>query len=80
MPKRIIDRLPLEIEHSLNRVLESKLSTTIWEKLASEPNYEQKMAELVEENPDITKKRQKLSERHRRLLQIKTRLDKLRDQ
>lgn len=49
------------------------------EKLIGDPNYPEGMAVLVEESPDVLEKRHKLSERQERLLQIKNRLDLLRN-
>ncbi|KIL59206.1 hypothetical protein M378DRAFT_111256 [Amanita muscaria Koide BX008] len=73
--KRIIDILPLTIEHSLNHTLNSTLHENFLEKLMRTPNYTQKMAELAEEDADVVEKRHVLSERIERLLQIKRRLD-----
>ncbi|KAM6493629.1 P-loop containing nucleoside triphosphate hydrolase protein [Amanita muscaria] len=77
--KRLADSLPLTIERSLNRALDSTLSKRLLEKLMGDPNYAESMAVLVEESPDLLEKRHKLSERQERLLQIKNRLDRLRN-
>ena len=73
------DNLPLTIERSLNRALDSTLSKRLLEKLIGDPNYAERMADLVEESQDLMEKRHKLSERQERLLQIKSRLDRLRN-
>ncbi|KIL59205.1 hypothetical protein M378DRAFT_1017544 [Amanita muscaria Koide BX008] len=75
--KRMTDNLPLTIEHSLNRTLDSTLSKRLLEKLIGDPNYAERMAVLAEESPDLMEKRHRLSERQERLLQIKNRLDRL---
>ncbi|KAF8637496.1 hypothetical protein AX17_002781 [Amanita inopinata Kibby_2008] len=73
--KRIIDHLPLTIEHSLNRALDSALELKLLAKLTSAPNFAQRVVELMGESPEITEKRRSLTERKERFLQIRNRLD-----
>jgi len=69
--KRIVDYMPLTVEHSLNRALDSALHNNLINDLTREPNFSQKASELLAESEDITEKRRVLIEQKDRLLQIR---------
>ncbi|KAG1876589.1 P-loop containing nucleoside triphosphate hydrolase protein [Suillus subalutaceus] len=76
--KRIIDHIPLTIEHALHHALAKQLSqsllTSLLTDVASGPNFSERMKELVSEDPSIAQKRLMLSTRKERLLNIRRRL------
>lgn len=72
--QRIIDYMPLTIEHSLNRTLDSALQNKLLNDLIREANFSEKAEKLLTESEDIAEKRQALSEQKERLLQIRGRL------
>jgi thymidylate synthase ThyX len=59
--KRIIDHIPLTIEHALHHALAEQLSqsllTSLLTDVASGPNFSERMNELVSEDPSIAQKR-----------------------
>ncbi|KAG1745120.1 P-loop containing nucleoside triphosphate hydrolase protein [Suillus paluster] len=76
--KRIIDHLPLTIEHALHHALANHLSQSLLTSLlidvASGPNFSERMSELVSEDASIAQKRATLSTRKQRLSDIRRRL------
>ena len=66
--------MPLTIEHSLKRTLDSALQRKLLNDLTREPNFAKKAGELLTESDDIAEKRRALSEQRDRLLQIRERL------
>jgi hypothetical protein len=66
--------VPLTIEHSLNRTLDSALQNKLLNDVTREPNFAQKADKLLTESDDIAEKRRALSEQKDRLLQIRQRL------
>lgn len=76
--KRIIDHIPLTIEHALHHALAEQLSqsllTSLLTNVASGPNFSERMNELVSEDPSIAQKRTSLSTRKQRLSDIRRRL------
>ncbi|KAG1782138.1 P-loop containing nucleoside triphosphate hydrolase protein [Suillus placidus] len=76
--KRIIDHVPLTIEHALHHALAEQLSqsllTSLLTDVASGPNFSDRMNELVSEDPTIAQKRTSLSTRKQRLSDIRRRL------
>ncbi|TFK32040.1 P-loop containing nucleoside triphosphate hydrolase protein [Crucibulum laeve] len=73
--KRIIDYVPLTIEHGLNQDLASRLPKSLLSSLFENANATENMKELLSEDPAITVKRKFLDGRKMRLLQIKEKLD-----
>jgi hypothetical protein len=63
--------MPLTVEHSLNRALDSALHDNLINDLTKEPNFAQKATELLAESEEITEKRRVLIEQKDRLLQIR---------
>ena len=63
--------MPLTVEHTLNRALDSALHNNLINDLTGEPNFAQKAAELLAESEEITEKRRVLIEQKDRLLQIR---------
>ncbi|KAG2073824.1 hypothetical protein BDR04DRAFT_1151940, partial [Suillus decipiens] len=79
IPKqRIIDHIPLTIEHTLHHALAEQLSqsllTSLLTDVASGPNFSERMNELVSEDPSIAQKRASLLTRKQRLSDIRRRL------
>ncbi|KAG1824557.1 P-loop containing nucleoside triphosphate hydrolase protein [Suillus subaureus] len=76
--KRIIDHIPLTIEHALHHALAEQLSqsllTSLLTDVASGPNFSERMNELVSEDASIAQKRASLSTRKQRLSDIRRRL------
>ncbi|KAG1856026.1 P-loop containing nucleoside triphosphate hydrolase protein [Suillus subalutaceus] len=76
--KRIIDHIPLTIEHALHHALAEQLSqsllTSLLTDVASGPNFSERMNELVSEDASIAQKRASLSTRKQRLSGIRRRL------
>ncbi|KAG1745129.1 P-loop containing nucleoside triphosphate hydrolase protein, partial [Suillus paluster] len=72
--KRVIDHIPLTIEHALHHALANQLSqsllTSLLTDVASGPDF----AELVSEDASITQRRTMLATRKQRLLDIRRRL------
>lgn len=76
--KRIIDHIPLTIEHALHHALAEQLSqsllTSLLTDVASGPNFSERMNELVSEDPSVAQKRALLLSRKQRLSDIRRRL------
>lgn len=76
--KRIIDHIPLTIEHALHHALAEQLSQSLFKSLltdvASGSNFSERMNELVSEDASIAQKRASLSTRKQRLSDIRRRL------
>ncbi|KAG1830238.1 P-loop containing nucleoside triphosphate hydrolase protein [Suillus variegatus] len=76
--KRIIDNIPLTIEHALHHALAEQLSQSLFTSLltdvASGHNFSERMNELVSEDPSVAQKRASLSTRKQRLSDIRRRL------
>ncbi|KAG2365973.1 P-loop containing nucleoside triphosphate hydrolase protein [Suillus spraguei] len=76
--KRIIDHIPLTIEHALHYALAEQLSqsllTSLLTDVASGPNFSERMNELVSEDPSVAQKRALLLSRKQRLSDIRRRL------
>ena len=77
--QRIIDYIPLAIEHELNQSLAINFRTRLFESLLQQPNAADKMKILWSEDPALAKRRSFLEERRARLMQIKQRLDDFRE-
>ncbi|TFK32039.1 P-loop containing nucleoside triphosphate hydrolase protein [Crucibulum laeve] len=73
--KRIIDYIPLTVEHGLNQELSGQLPKALLSSFFEDPNATEKMKQLLSEDPVLTAKREGLEGRKLRLLQIKERLD-----
>ena len=72
--KRIIDRLPLTIEHTLHRALSSRLSQSLLTSVMGTSDFTEKAERLVSEDPAIATRRTALETRMQRLIDIKVRL------
>ncbi|KAG6913069.1 hypothetical protein DXG01_009878 [Tephrocybe rancida] len=76
--KRLIDYVPLTIEHTLNQTLASALQRSLFESFLEHDGSgadQDTMAALLVEDPVIAKRRIFLQDRKKRLLLIKERLD-----
>ncbi|KAF8970895.1 P-loop containing nucleoside triphosphate hydrolase protein [Flammula alnicola] len=75
--KRIIDYVPLAIEHELNQSFASEIETTLVTNIFKDSEGGKlDVQELLKEDPIINGRRKELGERKVRLLQIKDKLDK----
>ncbi|KIJ12489.1 hypothetical protein PAXINDRAFT_171186 [Paxillus involutus ATCC 200175] len=76
--KRIIDHIPLKIEHSLHQALAGKVSVTLLQSLivdtTAQGDFAERMKELVSEDPAIALKRDHLQARRARLQDYKRKL------
>jgi hypothetical protein len=75
--QRIIDYVPLLIEHEFNQRLAARLQEMLFENLLEGPDAGAKLQELLTEDPAIASKRTLLEGRIARLLEIKQKLDSL---
>ena len=69
--QRIIDHIPLTIEHSLHHALAKQLSQSLFTSLLTDP---ERMNELVSEDASIAERRKTLTMREKRLSDIRRRL------
>ncbi|KAJ7841840.1 P-loop containing nucleoside triphosphate hydrolase protein [Mycena leptocephala] len=75
--QRIIDYVPLLIEHEFNQRLAARLQEMLFENLLKGPDAGAKLQELLTEDPAIASKRTLLEGRIARLMEIKQKLDSL---
>ncbi|KAJ7187045.1 P-loop containing nucleoside triphosphate hydrolase protein [Mycena filopes] len=75
--QRIIDYVPLLVEHEFSQRLANRLQEMLFENLLRGPDASAKMRELLTEDPTISAKRALLQSRKDRLLVIKEKLDGL---
>ncbi|KAJ7689053.1 P-loop containing nucleoside triphosphate hydrolase protein [Mycena rosella] len=75
--QRVIDYVPLLIEHEFNQRLAGRLQEMLFENLLQGPDSSARMQELLTEDPGISAKRSALEGRIARLLEIKQKLDAL---
>ncbi|KAF8063625.1 P-loop containing nucleoside triphosphate hydrolase protein [Lyophyllum atratum] len=73
--KRIIDYIPLSIEHELSQALANTLQKSLLESLLTHTDVARNMKAMLTEDPALAKRRAFLEDRRDRLLQIKHRLD-----
>ncbi|KDR71864.1 hypothetical protein GALMADRAFT_253646 [Galerina marginata CBS 339.88] len=77
--KRIIDEVPLAIEHELHQSFANAIHTTLFDAVAKDSESGQvDLRELICEDPADLGRRQELEDRKARLLQIKLKLDTFR--
>ncbi|KAJ7207815.1 P-loop containing nucleoside triphosphate hydrolase protein [Mycena pura] len=75
--QRVIDYVPLMIEHEFNHRLAARLEGVLFEELLQEPNASARMQELLTEDPAISERRGVLERKIEQLYEIKERLDGL---
>lgn len=73
--QRIVDYLPLLIEHELNQSLASQLPGSLFRSFLEGADAAAKMKQLLSEDPAISMKRQLLEGKIARLTEIKQKLD-----
>jgi vacuolar protein sorting-associated protein 1 len=73
--QRIIDYIPLAIEHELNQTLVDKLQESLFQTLLKEP---EQMKDLLREDPVVSKRRRFLEDRTKRLVEIQMNLEEFR--
>jgi len=74
-PQRIIDYVPLTIEHELNQTFVNNLQYLLFSSITQESATPGRLEELVQESPGLTKRRRRLETRRTDLLKIKQKLD-----
>ncbi|RDB19012.1 Interferon-induced GTP-binding protein Mx [Hypsizygus marmoreus] len=74
--KRVVDYVPLVIDHGLNQALAGSLQKSLFQSLTTN-NTTERMEELLSEDPILAQKRASLESRKTNLLQIKERLEML---
>jgi hypothetical protein len=77
--QRIVDYVPLTIEHELNQALSLSLPKTLLDSLFGGLDAAKRVQALMKEDPGIASQRTFLEEKKLQLLQIKDRLDSFRD-
>jgi hypothetical protein len=76
--QRLIDYVPMTIEHELCQALADNLQQALYKNLFGEPGLSQeRKKDLVSEEPEIAERRQRLEEKKRRLVEIQQKLDGL---
>ncbi|KAJ6510740.1 P-loop containing nucleoside triphosphate hydrolase protein [Mycena sanguinolenta] len=75
--QRIIDYVPLLIEHEFMQRLAGRLQEMLFENMLEGPDASTRMQELLTEDPEISAKRNRLEGRIMRLAEIKQKLDGL---
>ena len=80
--QRVIDYIPLTIEHELNHALADNLQNSLFQNLFGGPDAPtvERMRELLGEDPATAASRESLQVRKSRLLEIKQRLDEFTNQ
>ncbi|KAJ3500914.1 hypothetical protein NLJ89_g9578 [Agrocybe chaxingu] len=74
--KRIIDYVPLIIEHELNQTFASKLSNVLIDRIFQDSRESRiDLESLLQEDPELAARRRELAERKKCLTQIKKKLD-----
>jgi Tfp pilus assembly pilus retraction ATPase PilT len=79
--QRIIDHVPLTVEQELTQRLANSIQNTLFQKLISGPGAptEEKMKELLGEDPAVAARRELLQAKRDRLVEMKKRLDRFMD-
>lgn len=73
--QRIIDQVPMTIQHTLNQGLANAMQEYLLEELKlGTPDASQRFVELLAEDPVIAAQRKELEERMKRLTEIQERL------
>lgn len=73
--QRIIDYVPLTIEHELNQTFVKNLQPLLFSNIAQEATTPGRLEELVQEDSALEKRRRRLEKRRTDLLKIKEKLD-----
>ncbi|KAJ7485041.1 P-loop containing nucleoside triphosphate hydrolase protein [Mycena galericulata] len=75
--QRVIDYVPLLIEHEFNQRLGARLEEVLFENLLQGPNASARMQDLLTEDPSISARRNLLERQIARLSEMKRKLDGL---
>ena len=73
-PQRIIDYVPMAIEHELNQTFVDGLQHLLFSHITQEAEIPGRLEELVQESASMAKRRRKLETRRTDLLKIKQKL------
>lgn len=74
-PQRIIDYVPLTIEHELNQTFVNNLQFLLFSNVTQEGETPGRLEELVQESPGLRERRRTLETRKTDLLKIKQKLE-----
>ena len=74
-PQRVIDYVPMTIEHELNQTFIDGLQHLLFTNITQEAEIPGRLEELVQESPGMAKRRRRLETRRTDLLKIKQKLD-----
>jgi hypothetical protein len=74
-PQRIIDYVPLTIEHELNQTFVKNLQPLLFSSITQESATPGRLEELIQEDSAFAKRRRRLERRRTDLLKIKEKLD-----
>ena len=74
-PQRVIDYVPMTIEHELNQTFADGLQHLLFTNIAQEAAIPPRLEELVQESTSLAKRRRRLETRRTDLLKIKQKLD-----
>lgn len=74
-PQRIIDYVPMTVEHELNQMFVSNLQDLLFSSITQEAEIPGRLEELVQESPSLKKRRTRLETRRADLLKIKQKLN-----
>lgn len=74
-PQRIIDYVPMAIEHELNQAFVNNLQNLLFSNITQEAETPGRLEELVQESSGMAKRRRRLETRRADLLKIRQKLD-----
>ena len=74
-PQRVIDYVPMTIEHELNQTFADGLQHLLFTNITQEAAIPGRLEELVQESTGLAKRRRRLETRRTDLLKIKQKLD-----
>ena len=74
-PQRVIDYVPMTIEHELNQTFVDGLQHLLFTNITQEAVIPGRLEDLVQESPGMAKRRRRLETRRTDLLKIKQKLD-----
>lgn len=74
-PQRVIDYVPLTIEHELNQTFVEGLQQLLFTNITQEAEIPGRLEELVQEGTSLAKRRRRLETRRTNLMKIEKKLD-----
>lgn len=74
-PQRVIDYVPMTIEHELNQTFVEGLQHLLFTNITQEAAIPGRLEDLVQESPGMAKRRRRLETRRTDLMKMKQKLD-----